>query len=202
MNYGGIILCGGKSTRMGRPKFSLPFGDETLLERVVRLMGSACRPLVVVAAADQFLPELPAEVIVARDQHPERGPLEGIAAGLRALPEAVDAAYITACDVPFLEPAFVRRMGELLGDHAAAVPAVGGFVHPLSAVYRRSLIDVVEQLLITDRRAPSQLFDVVSTRRVSASELTDVDETLATLDNINTPEQYAAALARLRGANS
>jgi molybdopterin-guanine dinucleotide biosynthesis protein A len=194
MQHGAIVLCGGRSSRMGTPKLALPFGDELIVQRIVRLLGEVCRPIVVVAAPDQMLPALPEGTIVARDKREGRGPLEGLLAGLSALPEEVEAAYATSCDVPFLSPAFVRRMFDLLGDHAIAVPVSGGFQHPLSAVYRRGLIDVVEALLATDRLRPAYLFDTVSTRRVEEKELLDVDPELATLKNLNYPAEYLAAL--------
>ena len=195
MNRGGIILCGGHSSRMGLPKWSLPFGSETMLGRIVRLLGEVCPTLVVVAASEQALPKLAAGVIVARDRREGRGPLEAISAGLSALPEDVEAAYVTSCDVPLLAPAFVRRMFELLEDHAAAVPISDGYLHPLSAVYRPSLLAVIDELLATDRLRPSLLFDLVSTRRVAPRELVDVDPELGTLKNLNHPADYLAALA-------
>lgn len=166
-----------------------------MLERIVRLLGEACRPIVVVAAADQELPALRREVIVARDRRAARGPLEGLAAGLAALPEEVDAAFATSCDVPLLVPAFARRMCELLGECSIAVPVSGGFHHPLSAVYRRGLIDVIDELLRAGESRPGFLFDVVSTRRVDERELADVDPGLLSLKNVNQPADYLAALA-------
>ncbi len=91
--------------------------------------------------------------------------------------------------MPFLAPAFVRRMFELLGDHAIAVPVSGGFHHPLSAVYRRSLLDVIEELSSRGQFGPSHLFDIVSTRRVEEKELIDVDPQLDTLKNLNEPSR-------------
>jgi molybdopterin-guanine dinucleotide biosynthesis protein A len=196
MIHGGVILCGGRSSRMGAAKLSLPFGPELMLERIVRLLGEACRPIVVVAAPGQQLPALPEGLIVARDRREGRGPLEGLLAGLSALPEEVEAAYATSCDVPFLVPAFVRRMFELLGDHAIAVPVGGGFSHPLSAVYRRGLVAVIEALLAAGRLRPAYLFDTVATRRVEEKELLDVDPRLDTLKNLNHPADYLAALAQ------
>ncbi len=181
---------------MGTAKLALPFGPELMLQRIVRLLGEICRPIVVVAAPDQALPELPADVIIARDRREGRGPLEGLSAGLAALPANVEAAYVTGCDVPLLVPAFVARMFDLLGDHAAAVSVSGGFQHPLAAVYRRSLIEVVDALLATDRLRPPYLFDVVATRRVGEEELRDVDPRLDTLKNLNHPADYLAALAQ------
>src|SRR5437764_13948831 len=86
ISFGGLVLAGGQSTRMGSPKATLPFGPELMLQRVVRLLGSVVRPIIVVAAPGQELPPLPADVIVARDEREQRGPLEGLAAGLAAVP--------------------------------------------------------------------------------------------------------------------
>jgi molybdopterin-guanine dinucleotide biosynthesis protein A len=191
---GGIVLCGGKSTRMGTSKALLPFGPETMLQRVVRLLGRAVSPIVVVAAASQELPELPSRVIVTRDAREGRGPLEGLLAGLTALPEHVEAVYVTSCDVPLLVPGFVAQMLELAGGYDAAVIEIDGFLHPLSAVYRRTTLPHVEALLAADRLRPAFLFDAVKTRRVRAAEMT-ADPALDTLRNLNTPEDYEQALA-------
>jgi molybdopterin-guanine dinucleotide biosynthesis protein A len=179
---------------MGVPKATLPFGPETMLERVVRLLGTVVSPIVVVAAKGQALPALPDAVTVTRDEREARGPLEGLRAGLKALPQSVEAAYVTSCDVPLLVPAFVERMVELLGDHDIAVMEVDGFPHPLSAVYRRATLPHVESLLANDRLRPAFLFDAVRTRRVQPEEMTVVDPDLRTLRNLNTQEDYLAAL--------
>jgi molybdopterin-guanine dinucleotide biosynthesis protein A len=191
----GIVLCGGKSTRMGSPKALLPFGPETMLQRVVRLLGSVVTPIVVVSSREQALPLLPGYVRIARDDREERGPLEGLRAGLSALPASAEAAYVTSCDVPLLVPGFVNLMIELLGDHEIAVMDIDGFPHPLSAVYRRRLLPHVEALLGSDRLRPAYLFEAVRTRRVTPAEVASVDPDLLTLRNLNTPEDYRDALA-------
>ena len=180
---------------MGVPKATLPFGPETMLQRVVRLLGTVVGPVVVVAARGQALPELPDHIKITRDEREQRGPLEGLRAGLRALPDSVDIAYVTSCDVPLLVPGFVARMVELLGDHDIAVMEVDGFPHPLSAVYRRDTLPQVESLLATDRLRPVFLFDAVRTRRVRPEEMVEVDRQLLTLRNLNTREDYLAALS-------
>jgi molybdopterin-guanine dinucleotide biosynthesis protein A len=194
MTAGGIVLCGGKSTRMGTPKATLPFGPETMLQRVVRLLGTLVNPIVAVAAREQVLPELPGDVIVTRDEREARGPLEGLRSGLRALPDSVDFAYVTSCDVPLLVPDFVTRMIELLGDHDIAVMEIDGFPHPLSAVYRRNTLPQVESLLAQDKLRPVFLFDAVRTRRVLPEEMLLADPQLHTLRNLNTREDYLEAL--------
>ena len=67
IRIGGLVLCGGKSSRMGLSKATLPFGPELMLLRVVRLLSSVAQPIVVVAASGQDLPPLPSGVILARD---------------------------------------------------------------------------------------------------------------------------------------
>ena len=179
---------------MGRPKAWLPFGPELMLPRVARLLGEVVSPLVVVAAPEQDIPPLPADIAVVRDEQEGRGPLQGLAAGLEALRGRAEAAYVSSCDVPLLRPAFVRRLLELLGEHAICVPRVGGYHHPLAAVYRLGVVEVVRRLLAEDRLRPFFLFEAVPTRVVEADELRDTDPTFQTLRNLNTPEDYEAAL--------
>lgn len=195
MRVGGIVLCGGKSSRMGMPKASLPFGPELMLQRVVRLLREVVAPIVVVAAPGQELPALPDDVIVTRDEREGRGPLEGLAAGMTAIAPLVDAAYATSCDVPLLVPAFVRRLIELLGEHDIVVPTDGKFHHPLAAIYRTTVLPHVQSLLAANRMRPVFLFDEVNTLRLPVSELSCVDPELHTLANLNTPPDYLAALA-------
>jgi molybdopterin-guanine dinucleotide biosynthesis protein A len=179
---------------MGTSKALLPFGPETMLQRVVRLLRAVVTPIVVVAAADQELPLLPVDVIVTRDEREGRGPLEGLRAGLKALPANIEAAYVTSCDVPLLVPGFVRQILDFARDYDIAVMEIGGFTHPLSAVYRRATLPQIEALLSRDRLRPAFLFDAVKTRRVRPEEIT-ADPDLRTLRNLNTREDYEQALA-------
>jgi molybdenum cofactor guanylyltransferase len=193
---GAIVLCGGKSSRMGRDKATLAFGPELMLQRVVRLICQTVDPpgVVVVAALEQLLPPLPSPVIITRDERPDRGPLEGIAAGLRAMPASVDAVYATSCDVPLIVPEFVNQMFERLGEHDIAVPFDGQFHHPLAAVYRCQVLSAIHSLLQSDRLRPRFLFDQVRTAEIPVEALRAVDPKLLTLMNLNHPEDYHAAL--------
>jgi molybdopterin-guanine dinucleotide biosynthesis protein A len=179
---------------MGRPKAWLPFAGEMMLARVVRLLGEAVHPIVVVAAPEQEVPPLPAAIRIVRDEKKGRGPLQGLAAGLTALEGLADAAYLSSCDVPFLRPGFVRRLIDLLGEHVVCVPRVGNYHHPLAALYGLEIKPTVAQLLAENRLRPFFLFEAVPTRVVDAAELADVDPAFATLRNLNTPEDYEAAL--------
>jgi molybdopterin-guanine dinucleotide biosynthesis protein A len=179
---------------MGLPKAALPFGPETMLERVVRLLGEVVSPLVVVATPGQKLPPLPPGVLVARDERPDRGPLEGLLAGLSAIAPHADAAYCTSCDVPLLVGDFVRYLIARLESHDAVVPVEDRFYHPLAAVYRTSVLPEIRTLLAADQLRPALLFDRVRTCRIPVAELRAVDPELRTLHNLNHPAEYVAAL--------
>ncbi|HTI51293.1 MAG TPA: molybdenum cofactor guanylyltransferase [Planctomycetaceae bacterium] len=195
LTVGGIVLCGGQSTRMGRPKALLPFGLELMLQRVVRILGGVVAPIVVVAARDQALPDLPTGVRIARDEHESLGPLAGLAAGLSAIRGDVDAAYVSSCDAPLLKPEFVRHMIDALGDDDLAIPRDGKYHHPLAAVYRTSVETAVRDLLASHRLRPFFLLERVRAREIDVGELRAVDADLQSLRNTNTPEDYRAALA-------
>jgi molybdenum cofactor guanylyltransferase len=193
----GVVLCGGHSRRMGRPKAWLPFGPELMLPRVVRLLGEAVQPVVVVAAAGQDLPPLQPGVVIVRDERQDRGPLQGLVAGLCALRDHAEAAYLSSCDVPLLRPAFVRRLIELLGEYTICAPKTANRPHPLAAVYRLEAVEAAQQLLAKDRLRLSTLLDILPTRFVAPEELADADPTLDSLRNVNTPDDYEAALRML-----
>jgi molybdenum cofactor guanylyltransferase len=189
-NLGAIVLAGGRSTRMGTPKALLDWHGAPLIRRVTGLLGRVASPVVVVHAEGQELPPLPGVELVV-DRAPGRGPLEGIAAGMRALHGRCDAAFVSSVDVPLLHPRFVRGVAAALNGHDVALPVAEGHNHPLSAAYRLSLLPAVEGLLADDRLRPAFLFDMASVRRLGDGEL----EEPASLRNLNTPEDYAAALA-------
>jgi molybdopterin-guanine dinucleotide biosynthesis protein A len=193
---GAVVLCGGRSTRMGRDKASLPFGRETLLERVVRIVADAVAEVVVVARPGQELPPLPDAVRLIRDEVEDRGPLGGLGPGLRA--SRADAVFATACDAPFVSPRVIDVLFSRLGACDVAVAETDGFTHPLCAVYRTKLAASVERLVAEGRLRPVFLYDTAPTVRVPETELRTADEELRCLVNCNTPEAYEAALAMRR----
>ena len=197
MHVAGIVLAGGSSTRMGRTKATLPFGPELMLQRIVRILGEALSPIVIAAAATQQLPSLPAGVLIARDQLPSCGPLEGIGAGLTLLaaerPE-IEAAFVASCDVPLLSTPFVLAMIDRLGDAPIAAAVEGGVPHPLPAVFRVSVLPHIRALLEEGNLRMGMLLERLPTARIDVEDLRTVDPQLWFLKNCNRPEDYDEAL--------
>lgn len=179
---------------MGTPKAFLFFDGEALLVRIVRRLEEVAAPVVVVAAPSQELPPLPATTRVVRDDEEGRGPLQGLATGLAAIEGEADVAYVSACDVPFVSPAFAQRIVDLLGNASISVPYVHQRYHPLSAAYRIDVLPIARHLLASGQMAVRALFEAVPTRIISEVELIDVDPTLESLRNLNTPEDYVRAV--------
>ena len=203
----GVVLAGGQSSRMGRPKAALEWQGSTLLHRTAQIVAQATSgPVVVVRAPGQELPELPEGVHVADDPREGKGPLQGIAAGLAALMGRADIAFVSSTDLPFLHPAFIRRVLGILeedGTADVALPVARGYQQPLAAGYRVSLAETAERLVRQDQLRPAFLFGQCRVRTLDEAELLR-DPVLAALDpdldsvlNVNTPADYAAARARL-----
>jgi molybdenum cofactor guanylyltransferase len=200
----GIVLAGGRSSRMGSSKASLEWHGSTLLRRVTGIVGRAVGgPVVVVRAPGQELPPLTAEVEVVEDAREGRGPLQGLAAGLAALEGRARAAYVSSTDVPLVHPAFVRAVAAALDESVdVALPMVHGHPQPLAAAYRVSLRPLVDELLAADRLRPAFLFERCRVRRLDEQALL-ADRRLAATDpdllsvlNVNEPADIEAARAR------
>jgi len=201
--FAGVVLAGGRSTRMGSPKAALEWHGSTLLRRTAGILGRF-GPVVVVRAAGQHLPALPAQIRVVDDAREGKGPVQGIATGLAAIGDQADFAFVVSTDLPFLHPAFVRRMLHAAADAAAdvALPLARGFPQPLAAAYRTTLAAAAERLAAADRLRPAFLFDECSVLRLDdAALLTDpalaaFDPALDSVLNVNEPAGYRAARER------
>lgn len=203
MGVVGIVLAGGRSSRMGTPKAHLEWHGVTLLRRTVGIVGRAVEgDVVVVRAPDQALPELPSDVEVVDDDQEGLGPMQGLAVGLRHAADRAALAFLCSTDLPFLHPRYVQ--GVLAGfddDTDAVVPLARGHRQPLAAAYRTALAPTVAQLLSDGARKPAMVLDACRTRWLSEAELladpalAAADPELTSVRNVNTPEDYTAALA-------
>ncbi len=199
-----IVLAGGRSSRMGSPKAELEWHGSTLLRRVTGLVARAVDgPVIVVRAPEQQLPPLGPAVELVSDAREGRGPMEGIAAGMRAIGGRAEVAYVCSTDVPLLHPAFVRYVvGAFTDEVDVVLPEIGGYRQPLAAAYRLALLDTVEALIGSDRLRPAFLFERCRVLRLSEEEmlsdsvLARLDPDLASVSNLNEPADYEQAHAQ------
>ena len=188
---------------MGEPKALLDWHGQTAVERAVAVVheGIGGGPVCVVRAPGQKLP--PLDAIVVDDAVAHDGPLVALHAGLVALTGEADVAFACGVDTPLLDPAFVRTVLRSLhkGDDAV-VPIVGGRSQPLLAAYRVRIAPRLGALLedgafgLWEIPRTSAVRQVGEWELISDPELDAADPRLDSASNANTPEEWAALLAR------
>jgi len=193
-----VILVGGKSSRMGRPKALLPFDNEPLIAHVVRRLKSRFPEIIVVAAPDQELPNLPA--VLVRDEIAFQGPVSGIYHGLAASTREV--SFVTSCDAPFLNLELIDHLLEQISDCDVVVPFWEERFQPLHAVYRRSVLPLLKQQLERGELRPIFLYDKVRTAKIHDVEIRRLDRDGLSFLNMNSPAEYEAALQLWNKCNS
>ncbi|MGO9077483.1 MAG: molybdenum cofactor guanylyltransferase [Streptosporangiaceae bacterium] len=201
--WAAIVLAGGRSSRMGTPKAWLEWHGCTLLHRTVGLVSRvAGGPVVVVRAPGQPLPPLPRQAEVTDDPREGLGPVQGIAAGLAAVSGRAERAFVCATDLPFLHPAFVRRVLTVAPGADVTLPVARGFAQPLAAAYRTALAPAAAELVAQRRLRPAFLFERCTVMRLDEAALradpavAALDPDLESLCNVNEPGEYARARAR------
>jgi molybdopterin-guanine dinucleotide biosynthesis protein A len=183
-----LLLAGGQSRRMGRPKALLSVRGITLIEWMAGRLAPGFDQLLVSAGDERQLPEsLRAHLV--RDLRPGAGPLAGIEAGLAAAQH--EALVVVACDMPGVGVELTARLLAASEGHDAAVPRLGGRPEPTCAAYRRSAAAPVAALLDSGGRKAAEALDRLDVRWID-------DEPAAQFADIDTPEDYAGFLDALR----
>ncbi len=191
---GGLILCGGKSSRMGYDKAALRLGGETVLERVCSRIGQVAAPVVVSLGQGAAAPVLPATVELVRDSEPDRGPLWGLVEGFRRLAGRVDQVLVTPVDMPFFTPDWMERLVAGVEGHRACLYQWEGIVNALTGVYRLELLPKLEGLIAEGKARPIFLREGEPTRILELETLWRPGQGPSPLMDMDTPEEYRRTL--------
>ena len=184
-----VILTGGKSSRMGQTKALLPFDGEPLIVHTVRRLAQLFPDIVVVAAPDQELPSLP--VTLVHDDVGYQGPVGGICYGLQAAQR--DVCFVTSCDAPFLQLALLTHLVSRGRDYDVVAPFWQDRLQPLLAVYRRSVVPLLQGQLERGELRPILLYKKVPTLEVGPDEILQFDPDGYSFRNMNSPQDYQDA---------
>ena len=184
-----VILTGGGSRRMGRDKAALPWAGGTMLQNLIDQYAASLGPVAVSVNRSGRFAFTGAEELV--DRYPDMGPLNGILSAFEESGE--ELVFLTATDLPFGDPALVRRLAELMGEADACVMRRGvKGVEPLFALYHRRCYDAAAKCLAAGRKSFFALFEEIKVRYVEEEELADFDLERI-LFNVNTPEEFKKA---------
>jgi molybdenum cofactor guanylyltransferase len=204
----GIILAGGRSSRMGIDKALLEIDGETLLARSTRAVSAVVNEVLIVGRT-----ELPPQIVgtpAIEDMYPGAGPLGGIASGLARV--GAKRALVVACDLPFPQVDLLRLLLELAPGYDAVVPAprsgragagarpygdgmsrvetAQSRAQPTCAVYARSCLPVMQSRLAHRQYRLRDLLGDLHVRWVEDEEIRIVDPDYRSFLNANTPAEW------------
>jgi molybdopterin-guanine dinucleotide biosynthesis protein A len=188
----GIVLAGGRSTRMQRDKATLDFGGETQLARAVRLVSGQVTTTYVSVRPDQRAEAARARWPQVVDRLVDVGPAAGILAALETRPD--HAWLVVAVDLPLLDAATLARLVVERDPSALATAyrsAHDGLPEPLCTIWEPASAALLATAIAGGQSCPRKF---LATHAAHLIELADP----AALDNVNTPADYAAALAHAR----
>jgi molybdopterin-guanine dinucleotide biosynthesis protein A len=191
----GFVLAGGESRRMGTEKSRLVLDGQSFVERIARELSAVTSSIKLVgdkvssAELKQHV-NLPSDIQVAPDVHPQWGALGGVHAALSACSESW--ALVVACDYPFVTSELFANLTNLREDFEAVAPIqADGIPQPLCSLYRvEPCLRLAEKLIKSGERKPITLLQSVRTRWVLFNELSHLKGADCFFDNINTPEDY------------
>ncbi|MGV8078961.1 MAG: molybdenum cofactor guanylyltransferase [Syntrophales bacterium] len=181
----GVILSGGKNSRMGANKAFLTVEGGRLIDRAVGILREVCDEILV--ATNEPLEYLDLGVTVVTDIFKGMGPLAGIHSGL--FHARTPRAFVCACDMPYLNAAFIRHMVSLAEGCDIVVPVRGGRPEPLHAVYDRKCLPVIRRLLERDERKVTGFYKGFRVRNVEEAETESFFAGRDPFLNVNTREQ-------------
>lgn len=189
----GVILAGGKSSRMGQNKALMSLGGMRLVDRVVTVMRAVFDALLLVTNTPEVYADLALPMV--QDVWPDKGALGGVYSAIYH--SATPYCCVVACDMPFLHAAMLRYLIAQTPHYDVVIPEVLGEFQTLHAVYSKACLAPIVRQLEANRLRIISFFPDVRVRTVTAQELQPYDPELLAFQNLNTPDEFQAAAQRL-----
>jgi FdhD protein len=187
----GVILAGGRSSRMGSNKALLPYRGGRFIEAIHRQLAEIFAEVLVVTNNPEQYEFLPCRKVP--DIFVGAGSLAGIHSGLSH--SANPAIFVVACDMPYLNSGLIRNLAEQADPHGVVIPEGPDGLEPLHAVYGKGCLEAMESSLKRGEKRIVSFFPEVEVKRIKAEQIASMDDSFCSFSNINTPEEYF----RLRG---
>lgn len=187
----GIILAGGKSSRMGKDKALLSFGEGTVLEHLWKLFHSIFEQTLIVVNDRKKYPslDLPKDLLI-EDLVKNRGPLGGLSTGFAYA--TYPHCFVGTCDMPLIHESFIRSMMKAWKTETADALCIRnpqGQWEPFPGIYARDNRSLVRVLIDLGHLSMYRLLEVISVDSWAMPE-----EYRNVMINMNTPAEYAAIL--------
>jgi molybdenum cofactor guanylyltransferase len=188
----GLILSGGKSKRMGRPKAFLPYEGSTVIGHIVHEIKDLFNEIFIVANEVESFEDLGVDVV--KDILPHRGPLGGILSGL--MTSSNHYAFVMACDMPLIDKRLVRELVSRRQDNDVVVLSHPQGIEPLFGVYSKNCIKPLEESLFAGNLSVQDFLSGLKAGIYEWMPERQDAEALPPFFNINTPQDYSRVIAR------
>ncbi len=188
----GILLAGGKSSRMGKDKALMPFRGVPLIQYLMDRLAPVADEVIVTTNTPEDYSFL--NVRLVRDLRLDRGALGGLYTALSSAKN--DLVAVVACDMPFASKEFFLTASKLLVQFDAdiVIPKTENGYEPFHALYRRdTCIPPIEAALDAKKWKVISWFDAVKTHALGPKETARFNPDGLTFWNLNTPEDFAKA---------
>lgn len=183
----GVILAGGASRRMGRNKALLDVDGSPIIARTYRILASLFHEVIVVTNSPHDYDFLPCRKVP--DIYPDYGSIAGLHSALAH--SSTPRSFVTACDLPFLDPAIIRYLCEVqMADYDAVVPFSEGGQEPLHAIYASPCKDIFENAILKGERKIIDILGRMNIRQVPYDEVQRAGGRARSFLNVNTLEEY------------
>lgn len=192
----GVILAGGQNLRMGvETKALLPFSNELLIQRQIRIMKQICSEIILVTNDPRsFLPLLGNTIRIITDYIPGKGTLSSMYAAF-SLANNNDL-WVVGCDMPFISyqsaELMWKRKQEL--QCKAIIPLIGDQLHALHGIYDKSCLTEISKLLDAGESRPDELLKVIRYDTLKEVDFIEQDQSVRFVMKVDTKEEYEEAL--------
>lgn len=189
MHICGVILAGGKSSRMGTNKSLLLIDHKPVIKHIVEELETCTDELVIIANEPTIYDFL--HLKVYRDRYTDKGPLAGIETALYHV--EADVFMLAACDMPFIHASIYTFLLEKFEQHDAIIPVYEKQMHPLAGLYKKSVLEKVQYQLENDILRVKSFFDQINVKYVENFQGISDKLLKKHFFNMNNPEEYQEA---------
>jgi molybdenum cofactor guanylyltransferase len=178
----GVILSGGKSTRMGKNKAFLEIGGKRLIDRTMMIFKDMFPEVILVTNSP--LDYLEQACIIASDIFKNKGALGGIYTGL--FYASYDHVFVSACDMPFLDRSFIEHMIKCRDRYDIVVPELPDGLQPLHAIYSKRCLSPIKKLMDRDVLKITGFYKGLKTLVIKEETIKSFDPAGKMFINVNT----------------
>jgi molybdopterin-guanine dinucleotide biosynthesis protein A len=186
-NLTGIILSGGKSTRMGENKAFIEIEGIPIVHRIQNLFERLFDEVIIVTNQKRNFSDLNAKIY--EDLIPNRGVLGGLYTGLFF--SSFVFSFCVACDMPFLKESVIKFLIENIDGYDVVVPKTKDGLQPLHAIYSKNCLEPIKKIIDEGKLKIIDLYWMVKVKIVEEQEFFSLDPMRESFINVNTPEELS-----------